>query len=363
MQDQQSKIVGYDVDRVKGRFAMKKIFIGATGVAGGVGIVGLVETAKEQIRAESKQFKEANLQRDIMNAETENANEIRQLLQEIDEQKHMLQQNGEYTDEAKAKMTMEVETMKTILEGITDGQGKTEIDVVNGKMMVVIPEEIIRAAISDFKRKQKAKIGTDSIGGKHRKELVEYISEYAELKIISSRKFDDMELVLRAEMLNDVIRKMSFSSYREGEGDRDDRYRDPRQSSSLLNNNNLAQKTVNEYVERKVNTSKTVDVNKMAEELHRDIRDQDRLTEGEKQEVIRAIDNEVQDRFDRLNEEQLRTLLAGKTQIEIPDKFKELAARNENLRQMKKELQLSEGRTSVADTDVRTLIDMIQRNS
>lgn len=438
IKEEQSKILGYDVDKFKGSFSMNRIIIGAAGAGG---IVGIVETAKEQIRAEAKQFKEANLYTEMINEQTKNANLVRERMKYLDERKFTLEKNGQYVGKQKQQMEMEILALRSILSAYTKGKDEIEINIEKGTMKVVIPAAIVRAGIEDYIREQKLKKGLDyvSLGGKHRKDVIEHVSEYAGVKIRSERKIDNMELVLKAEILKDVVRKMSCSSYREGETDRNERYRDPRNNSSLLEKNNITEEKVEQYVQRRVDIDKINkidkdDISKMAEELFSDIEDKDSLTDEQRKDIIKAIEgelveevakvkvqkelaeitenehiqeqrreinikiaeekkkeledaiagiikdnsqeagkilkekldiilptSEIQKAMEKLEPKEIVYLIAGKTEIEIPTELFEIAQSSVRLRDLRRELQLSEGRTSPITDNVDNIIRDITR--
>lgn len=294
IKEQQSKILGYDVDKFKGRFSMRRIMIGTIA---GPGVIGIVETAKEQIRAESKQHREAQLYREDLNESTNLVNQVRDKLQQLDEIRHGLQKKGQFTEKEKLQIELQMEILTSSIKNITDGK---TIDNLNGTITVELTEELVKEAFDDYKKKNSV----DSITGQNREEAIEYVAQYAQVNIPVQRKIDDMKPALQAQIVKQAARRRSFSSYRTDE-DPANRYRDPRQASSLLEDNKITDKQITQCINKtipqramRVSRINEEDVSKMAEKMLDDIENKDSLTDSQRQDIMQALECKIQEKVE-----------------------------------------------------------------
>lgn len=370
--EMQSKILGYDVDQFKGKFAMQKIIVGMTGLGM---VVGTVENAKYQAEASKLQERAITSRTNLINLEAAVFNEVNQKMVEMQQKeeelrkeltdkifekildneidvnsitdsrlKSMLQSfiNGErgikqeleikellekYIREnqrdmqIQGKLNMELEIMRAILRRLNGGNGDINAYVENGKIMVTIPKKLVEDAIARYSEERKRKQLPVNLGGRHMPEILDYISEYADLKISQQRKMADMELIVSASILKEVLKEIRGSSYREGEEDRNNRYRDPRKDSSLLKENKIEEKEVEQYVQRRidmdtVNKVGKDDIAKMAEDIFQKSNIQAEQDARQKQEILEAIEGKIADKVEVMQKEKKIAELTGNEYIQ-----------------------------------------------
>lgn len=208
-------------------------------------------------------------------------------------------------DQKKTAINTELLMMQQIVSRVAHGE-KVDARFDNGKIIIILPEDIVKRGIEEFSKKQMERQGFTAYGGRHRREMLEFISEYAELKISRETKLTDVELILQGEILRNVMNKMMSDSYRSGEtDDRNSRYRDPRKASSLLDQNNITEKTIEQDV-RKSYDIKDIgrvdehDVRKLAEQIYENVKDKDSLSGEQQKELMDAIEGKIEEKVTEL---------------------------------------------------------------
>lgn len=294
----QTEILGYDVDKFKGKFSNKKL---AATIIGGPIIAGAMQNSKYQLEAVLKQSGEGGTHKNIVQAEIAYINKLTDKMNKIMEQKNKLLKEKRYNEQEKEKLNMQIEMISQLMPNST-----LEMIGKDGKIKVQISEKIVREAIAKFEQERIAKGLSGNIGGTNMKEILEKVEEIANIKM-TDQKMQDIELVLEAQVFKKVIREMNCSSYRPEE-DSNNRYRDPRQEQ-LLKDADITDQKIENVIQKRVDIHnadriETGQISKMSEELYKDIENNDILTDEQKKDIMEAIEGELTEKITKIQTEK-----------------------------------------------------------